>query len=289
MKRSIHALSLTPAVNNWLANSRDPRILHIFDRACNLINERREILSIVTQQIGNGPFNLMIADDLHISEHLRLESKVSASRIELHLGDLTIRAAKAMIWNPYPDWEVLHAKKGDIDDHLSQLLVINYLNTGGFVTPFGESSGLPLTQSLVSNLFSAFANANISTAKTITSQLAGLGIGLTPSGDDFLMGAIYAAWIIHPPEIASAMAQEIASTAALLTTSLSAAWLRSAGWGEAGILWHEFFDVLVSTDHTRIKEAVENILAIGETSGADALAGFTGVFASWRKEVSSHE
>jgi len=56
----INALSIAPDVNSWLANSRQLRILHIFDRACNLINERRKVLSIVTQQIGNGPFNLVI-------------------------------------------------------------------------------------------------------------------------------------------------------------------------------------------------------------------------------------
>jgi hypothetical protein len=49
-------LSLAPAVNTWLKDSRHPRILHIFDSACNLINESREVLSIVTPQIGRGNF-----------------------------------------------------------------------------------------------------------------------------------------------------------------------------------------------------------------------------------------
>ena len=56
----INVLSVAPDVNNWLANSRLPRILYVFDRACNLINEPREVLSIVTPQIGNGPFNLVM-------------------------------------------------------------------------------------------------------------------------------------------------------------------------------------------------------------------------------------
>src|SRR5574341_2249348 len=36
------------AILGWLANSRHPRILHSFDHAGNLINECREVLSIVT-------------------------------------------------------------------------------------------------------------------------------------------------------------------------------------------------------------------------------------------------
>jgi len=39
----INATSCAPDVNDWLANSRHPRILHVIDRACNLINERRDV------------------------------------------------------------------------------------------------------------------------------------------------------------------------------------------------------------------------------------------------------
>ena len=81
------------------------------------------------------------------------------------------------------------------------------------------------------------------------------------------------------------LAEEIAGAAAPLTTSLSAAWLRSAGKGEAGILWHEFFDALIDSDAARIQETMDKILAVGETSGADALAGFIGLLAAWREET----
>ena len=64
------------------------------------------------------------------------------------------------------------------------------------------------------------------------------------------------------------------NVAAPLTTSLSAAWLRSAGRGEAGILWHEFFDALSLGDSSAIQLQITKLLSIGHTSGADALAGF---------------
>jgi hypothetical protein len=294
--RSINARSLTPRINDWLATSCHPRVLHVFDRACNLINERREVVSIVTSQIGNGPFNLVIGDDTCFSEYIGFQSKVSVSPIRLHLGSLTINPATTEIWNPRPNWEKLHARKGDIGDQLSQLLtlapgasasVTNCLSLGDFDTSFRAHSvllnhtGLQLPQSLASNLSMALLNADISLARKITSQLAGLGIGLTPAGDDYIMGAIYAVWIIHPSTVASLLAQEIAYTAAPLTTSLSAAWLMSAGRGEVGQVWHEFFDALISKEHIRIEESKKKILAVGETSGADAFAGFYSVFASW--------
>ncbi len=283
----IKAISLTSAVNDWLTNSRQPRILHIFDRACNLINDRREILSIVTPEIGNGPFNLVVETDLLFIEYLSIESVVSASSNHLALGGLNISTTKAKLWNAKPDWEMLHSERDNISGQLTQLPITNYLKHGGFDTPLDGHSGLLNHQHLPILLFSnslapSLANADLPSSLIVAKELAGLGQGLTPSGDDFLMGALHAEWILHPLEIASEFAQKIAETAAPLTTSLSAAWMTSAGRGEAGELWHQFFDALVSGDEIEIQKTVKNILAVGETSGADALAGFVGVFTSWR-------
>ena len=311
--RPINSLSHTSHVNDWLANTHRAHLLHIFDHACNLINEHREVLSIVTPQIGNGPFNLVVEGDILFSEHINIQTLVLIHDHQLILGDLMLNTSNVKLWSPHPNWEILHAKRQEILDQLAQLQITNYLVCGldtslaknaqscsttifkptSPITNYREASpGDQFCNSLVSTLSVALATADISTAKTIASQLAGLGAGLTPAGDDFMMGAIYAAWIIHPPEVAGVFAKEIASTAAPLTTSLSAAWLRSAGRGEAGILWHEFFDALASvgrianpTYETAIQESIAKILDVGETSGADALAGFIGSFVYWKEKA----
>ena len=264
MMKFINTVSLTASVNDWLLNSRHPCILHVFDEACNLINEHRDVLSIVTQQIGNGPFNLVIKDDILFSEHVHVDSPIFMDNNQLILGDLTINCADSKPWCPRPDWEKLHVNRNIVRIQLASLPITNY-------QPF-------LSNSQPSNFSTALVKADISSVKNITSQLAGLGPGLTPAGDDFIMGAIYAAWILHPFQTARMLAEEIANTAAPLTTSLSAAWLRSAGKGEAGILWHQFFETLISHDHFQAKIAMDKILATGETSGADAWAGFIGSF-----------
>lgn len=268
----MNALSLTSTANDWLMNTRHPRVLHVFDRACNLINESREILSIVTPQIGNGPFNLVIEDDVLFSDHLRLESSVSISLNQLILGDLTIHTTGTELWNPRPNWEMLHAGKDNILNRLTQLPIINY--------PFPHSQ---FSNSLISDLCSSLITTDVSTAKSLAAKLAGLGIGLTPSGDDFIMGALYATWIIHPHEIASTLAKEVSETAAPLTTSLSSAWLRSAGKGEAGILWHKFFQAVIIGDDLHLP--ITQLLSVGETSGADALAGFFGVLSAFKERI----
>jgi hypothetical protein len=293
-----NALSLAPDVRRWLKISRHPRILHVFDQACNLINERGDVLSIVTLQIGNGPFNLVIEDDVFFSEHLHEQSSISIRGSQLLLGDLTINIADARLWSPRPDWETLHAKRDDI---LARTLPLRALirakqspHESGTASPqitLLATTGFTNHQSPIlefsNSLSASIIDADLSSSTAAARQLAGLGMGLTPSGDDFIMGAILAAWIIHPVGVAKVFAGEIADIAAPLTTSLSAAWLRSAGKGQAGVLWHEFFDALNSGTPAEIQLQIKKLLSVGETSGADALSGFLGTFGCWR-EISSH-
>jgi hypothetical protein len=257
---------------------------------------------MVTSEIGNGPFNLVVEGNVLFSEHLNSQSPVSIFPDQLTLGDLTILTADANLWSPRPNWEMLHAKRDEIlhqiillqgaqrqsNPHHREKIASGWVSTQS-VSTSALATTLPVTnyQSLVSSLSSALVNIDISSALKVTSQLAGLGIGLTPAGDDFILGALYASWIVHPLEIASVLALEVTNTAAPLTTSLSAAWLRSAGRGEAGILWHQFFDALISRDKTSVEDSIEKILAVGATSGADALAGFIGTFRYWEKLVNA--
>ncbi|HSL45554.1 MAG TPA: DUF2877 domain-containing protein [Anaerolineales bacterium] len=270
---SIRALSLAPAANDWLTKSCQPRILHVFNQACNLLNEHGEVLSVVTPQIGNGPFNLVVEDNVLFSEHVDIDSSIVVSGDQLIIADLTIHAADGKPWSPRPDWESLHHNRDNIANQLIKLPITD--------------EKLLLPHALTSSLTSALVNADSSIAKKVASQLAGLGAGLTPAGDDFIVGAMYAARIIHPAEVGSKLAREIANTAAPLTTSLSAGWLRAAGRGELGILWHRFFDALASGDVSTIQLRITRLLSVGHTSGADALAGFIGTFLCWAKKLNS--
>jgi len=253
-----HVISAPTNINEKLLNYSQPKILHVFDEVCNLINERREILSIVNAEVGNGPFNVVIEEPILFTKHLDVESKVLIEDNKINLGDLlSISFAYTQTWKPMPKWDELRKNKDEIINRLS-LLQIDYENEA--ILRFANS------------LSSAIINADILTIKNISSKLAGLGIGLTPAGDDYLMGAMYAAWIIHPQEVAKKITEEIANVAVPLTTSLSGAWLKSAAKGEAGELWHEFFDALIEDENIYLP--LSKIISVGETSGSDALMGF---------------
>lgn len=260
--QSINTISFTEDVKKWLSNSTQPKVLHVFDEVCNLINEKREILSIVNSEIGNGPFNLVIEEPVLFTKHLDIHPKILIEEKQIKIGELTISFAYAQEWNPVPRWEELRKNKDEIINRL-RLLQIDHENEA--ILKFSDA------------LSNAIIKADISTIKNISSKLAGLGIGLTPAGDDYLMGAMYAAWVVHPQEVAKNVTEEIANVAVPLTTSLSGAWLKCAAKGEAGELWHDFFNALIEDQNIYLP--MSKILSVGETSGSDALMGFLNVIA----------
>jgi hypothetical protein len=243
---------------DWMKNTHRPRILHVFDRACNLLNERGEVLSIVTSKMGNGPFNLVVDDHVLFTEYIQSESPVAIFDRQLIVGDLTFDTEGAKVWDPNPGWGTLYGNRDMIADLLA-----------AYPDPKSQ-----LPTSLYLDLISALVDGDVAASEAATCRLAGLGVGLTPAGDDWIMGALFAVWMIHPPAKAKLLARDVTDTAAPLTTSLSAAWLRSAGRGEPGEMWLVLFDELRCSHPAQIQSALENILSFGATSGAEALAGF---------------
>ena len=107
--------------------------------------------------------------------------------------------------------------------------------------------------------------------------LAGLGGGLTPAGDDFIVGVMLATWAGLYGSGAEALRQPIVEAAAPLTTTLSAAYLRAAARGECMAQWHALFEALLCSGAQAMRAAMRALMAIGHTSGADTLAGFLAV------------
>lgn len=265
----IEALSLAPDARTWLAETRRPRVLHVFEHVCNLVNDRGGVLSLVPPRVGNGPFNLVLASEPGFSELVDVGSVVSVEPDQLKIGSMSVSTAVAQLWNPRPDWDSLHGSSDVVLAELRELPVRGH-------TPLVPAAHF-------AELANAVAAFDVSAAVRAAAALAGLGPGLTPAGDDVLLGAMLAGWILHSHERAAILARSVCDVAAPLTTTLSAALLRSAAMGEAGSLWQRFFSALSSRDASESRRVAAEMLAVGETSGADALAGFSNTFSDWAK------
>jgi hypothetical protein len=238
------AQQITPRARRWLRISRSARVLHLFTEACTLVNERDELLALVSLAVGPGPFTVVIESGFTSSLDVGQRVTIDNQQETLTIGPLCVRAREAEIWSARPDWSRLRQADArgwpspaelppDIETYLAEAL-------RGIVTV-----DRPLFRAGVAGL-------------------AGRGGGLTPTGDDVLMGILYGLWVWHRRR---EWMDAVVQTAVPRTTVLSAAFIRAAAAGEAVWQWHDLA--------AGRPGAVDRLLAIGHASGADAWAGFT--------------
>ncbi len=260
------------------------RVLAVFDRACDLVTPGGQVVALVTPDIGDGPFNIVV--EAHVGEWSSIEpgtpAQIQAS--VLRLSGMQITLAQAIAWEPRPDWDTLRNHQSIVARRLPRLEEIAALHSPASLAmnhPIGPSAAQAHVQVSPGVLAHAVQQAlqalqagwdgDVVQLRLGATRLAGLGNGLTPTGDDLLIGMMLCAWIAHPtPE---AFCCEVVQAAAPRTTTLSAAFLRSAAKGECSAAWHQLLAALTRQDND-LTPSVRQVLAHGATSGADTLAGF---------------
>ena len=106
--------------------------------------------------------------------------------------------------------------------------------------------------------------------------LIGLGPGLTPSGDDFIGGAMVALRALGWGALADRLAEWALPLAEKRTGRISRAHLACAAEGEGAEALHEAIRAMGSSEEFsdgKLSGCVDALDAIGHTSGWDALAG----------------
>ncbi|MEE9274570.1 MAG: DUF2877 domain-containing protein [bacterium] len=115
---------------------------------------------------------------------------------------------------------------------------------------------------------------------TWAAGLIGLGPGLTPSGDDFVGGALIALRALGFGTAADRLAAWALSIAGVGTGRISRAHLACAARGEGAAALHETLAALLGPHpDAALAAPLRNLDAIGHTSGWDALAGAAAVLA----------
>lgn len=288
----LHGILIAPAARDWLTSPRGPAIHSLYRQAVNLVDEREELLSLVLQDTGPGPFSLVVRPETPdfragggFEAHLTRASRVETSGAELSIGPLRVALSSAAHWKPRPSWEAIgKAQVRASLDHLRQLLG-RHAPEGSFAPlaePTASDSGptfaaaaLRAAAKPARDLMQAIRERDGAAAAEAAERLAGLGGGVTPSGDDYLLGAVQALWALAEPTEAQRLSEAIVATAVPRTNLISGAWLKAAGRGEAGNEWHVLAIALASG--APVDEPAEWLIRRGHTSGADALAGFLAV------------
>jgi hypothetical protein len=100
--------------------------------------------------------------------------------------------------------------------------------------------------------------------------LIGLGPGLTPSGDDFLIGAVALLDALGERDLHVLLIRALSAVPPTLTSALSRCFVRAAAAGHVGEKFHAAVSSVITGT---IDEAIAAAHAIGHSSGWDMLAG----------------
>jgi hypothetical protein len=125
----------------------------------------------------------------------------------------------------------------------------------------------------------ALAEGDTELAGKMSAEIAGYGVGLTPSSDDFLAGFLAAYTVISIIRGKDAgqtltITRKAGYSAAARTTDISAEFLRQSGNGMASWAVIKLLKALFSeTSYNLLLSGAYQVVSIGATSGSDILTG----------------
>jgi hypothetical protein len=278
----VRALSLSQTVwARFKESASAGRVMAAFERARILGPGRGDPISLVLPQIGDGPLNIVVPAAPGIFDKFQPGTAWTLADQYLRIGSIHVDLASARVWEPSPAWDRLRARRSEVEARLGELLALaeRAAPSGSLLAVLARESADPFDASVRRSviqagdaLLAAWSGAKAQ-ARSAAGRLAGLGRGLTPAGDDFLAGVMLWAWLAHP--VPEEFCETLCRAATPRTTALSAAFLRASSRGECSAAWHTLLDHLAAPrGRLLLPGTVTEVLAHGQTSGADTLAGF---------------
>ena len=280
------ALSISRRTRDWLGSPEPIRVLHVFESAVNLIADDGEIISFVTPAIGNGPFNIVLPA-LPLNAHITSDAKCDLNPGIASIDGLFIRLSDpdTQIWEPRFPWSSLDPTSDETRLILAWLdeFLTKWVPSSQSQSPTEEwesSLSRDLHDQLEAeskHLFPGITDPDLDMIKGSATRLVGLGQGITPDGDDIMLGALLAAWMTQPIAFSIELGEAIVESAADRTTPISLAWLMAAARGECTEHWHSLLKAICTMSKEEFLQGALQIYRQGHSSGWSGLRGFMGV------------
>ncbi len=282
---NLSALSMSRSVREYLQVPREGTILATFRRSCYLDLEGR-IIALVAAELHNGPLNIVLKVPVtHSFQGLSAGRAVTASPTGMTLtANLYVGFQAAQTWTAtLPPWTRMAEGRLSANLALARTLLVRGAPNGSFAHDLpaahrGTRANIDEALHLKANralalLADGIRRRDLTTLTEGTRQLAGLGFGLTPSGDDVLVGTLLALAVSRPGD-AEIIRTVIVAAAAGRSPRISGVYLQAAARGEASETWHRLLALMPDGHPSALISAIRTAMAVGETSGADMLAGF---------------
>ena len=263
-------------------------IVHsVFDQACNIQLDRNSLVTLISSKLPNYPaaIKLDVAEDQKLcSFGFKVGMKAVINKDEIKIPEIciSIKLTGAKVWDSSP----LFFRSTVSEEILNK----NIEKIRDLTLKYGEMEGIAsiLDGDKVANHYKDFI---INSVKRLTrgisdfdykeiteasKRLIGLGPGLTPAADDFLLGILASLYYIgyyfgnhleNLKKIAGFMIYDLPGR----TTFISEIMLRS---GMKARFSEPIRDLMLAVIHnTSVQDKCINLLSIGGTSGSDCAAG----------------
>lgn len=237
------------------------------------------LVTVHGSNIPHTPTSVRVADPAahHLAPAVRPGQSVRMEQNLIQVAGVggasyAVDMSQASVWSPDPARQITATQAQQAIARLTAAKQTHPL--GGIASvPDLEDRVFALQRSLLDQVESRTPERALIRA---ASELIGLGPGLTPSGDDFLVGVMAAlargggaaAFQAELEAISRAVAQREQTT-----SDVSRHYLRLAARGHFGQSLTELLDALTQSSSGEQDRCIRQLLAIGSSSGADTLAG----------------
>lgn len=243
-------------------------VLSQHQRVVNLVTARGDLVALVHETVGPGPFNVVVTAWDTLTSSIHRDHRGDLDNDRLVVGQTMISLHLAAIWNPEPDWIEI-GRSPTLRVNLSQLEAWfrrQRLNPVAGLDNFTATVLQQATRQVI------LPTSDDDRRQGLT-RLTGLGPGLTPMGDDWLAG-----WLLRRhltgPGVTDVTTALVLEQTASRTTRLSRAYLRAAAAGWVDAPWHQLLVALAHGSAEAVFGAARRITGCGATSGCAMLAGF---------------
>ncbi len=256
------------------------RVHSVFHRVVNLQRATGGLFTLAARDVDNAP-DTAIVDVPHFdAEGIVAGDAFTSTEDALHIGDgVAITWAAAPAWQArLPRYGVLPVRMAD-QLHAARSLLARTGEAGGrFDRLDGAAICAPQIRAALeqrsTSLLDALAQGRDGDACRHAVSMIGLGPGLTPSGDDFLVGLFAVLNIAGSPCCGRLNGgADVLLHAADATHAISLAALSAAAEGRVRESIATLIESLIHGTPATLTEPLRRVLAIGATSGADIVAG----------------
>jgi hypothetical protein len=265
----------------------------VFRQACNLRTDCGGLLTLLAPKLGNAPHGIRVAapPELAFANHLRPGQRVGCRAAVLRVAgaDFAVDLSRAEVWRcelGSPGVDLARPEVALAWQAAWQALARHCRRLGE--DPLAEAvraRGLALA--LASRALSA------PEAAVAIRQLIGCGPGLTPAGDDLIVGFLAGLWSTRGGDPARrrflhALAA-IVTAAAEATGEISRAHLQHATLGSvAEPLARLARAIAKGAPLPEVERAADSALRVGHTSGGDGVEGLLLGLACWNDRELGH-